>query len=558
MSVSSSGAITTTGNVAGTASYASNAELLDGLDSTVFTLTSSFAAQTASFTAFTASQNILNGKYATTGSNTFTGIQTINSNLIVTGSITAQTLVVQTVSSSVIYSSGSNVFGNNISNTQTFTGSVNITGSQTISNGDLTLSGNRSIFLSNSNPAAGVIRFYNATSGSTKSAIGSYFNVADEGNLEFLTGGTTTRMIISSSGYVGIGTNTPTAIMQIQGAQAGVSGKNLTISYNGTYYAEYTEKSITAFNNELIFGTGTGGTEKMRILSGGNVGIGVSNPSAILHLASSVAGTSSPFFIQNSNSSGTGARIVFAPNSNFGVGDLGAAITATSTAGGYDVNLVFTTYKSGVGSATVMTIAGSTKIVTMSNNFVASAGFNSYDGDGLFAANATYCSINTPGSSNRIRFGYNDYGSGQYWGRIGFFQTTNWSLGGIGSAGNDFSIGTAYNGSQLYIYSNGNYAFSGSNVSDRRKKTNINYITTNQLDNILKLKPATFNKIADEVVSENIHTGFIAQDILELGIPNLVMGSDEGGYGLDYNGILSLAVKAIQELKAEIDELKNK
>ena len=76
MSVSSSGAITTTGNVAGTASYASNAELLDGLDSTVFTLTSSFAAQTASFTAFTASQNILNGKYATTGSNTFTGFKT--------------------------------------------------------------------------------------------------------------------------------------------------------------------------------------------------------------------------------------------------------------------------------------------------------------------------------------------------------------------------------------------------------------------------------------------------------------------------------------------------
>jgi hypothetical protein len=100
MSVSSSGTIETTGNVAGTASYASNAELFDGLDSTVFTLTSSFAAQTASFTAFTssvntftaslnsfsasiltftASQNILNGTYATTGSNTFRGSQYISS-----------------------------------------------------------------------------------------------------------------------------------------------------------------------------------------------------------------------------------------------------------------------------------------------------------------------------------------------------------------------------------------------------------------------------------------------------------------------------------------------
>jgi len=145
MSVSSSGAITTTGNVAGTASYASNAELLDGLDSTVFTLTSSFAAQTASFTAFsssvnsftsslnsfsasvltfTASQNILNGTYATTGSNTFAGIQTINSNLIVTGSITAQTLVVQTITSSVSTITGSTNFGSLAANTHTFTGNA--------------------------------------------------------------------------------------------------------------------------------------------------------------------------------------------------------------------------------------------------------------------------------------------------------------------------------------------------------------------------------------------------------------------------------------------------
>ena len=77
--------INTSGQLSGSspvlsASYASNAELLDGLDSTVFTLTSSFNAQTASFTAFTssinsfsasilsytASQNITNGTFTTT------------------------------------------------------------------------------------------------------------------------------------------------------------------------------------------------------------------------------------------------------------------------------------------------------------------------------------------------------------------------------------------------------------------------------------------------------------------------------------------------------------
>ena len=125
-------------------SYASNAETLDGLDSTVFTLTSSFAAQTASFTAFTASVNsftasqlVLNGTYATTGSNTFAGIQTVNSNLVVTGSITAQTLVVQTITSSVDFVTGSTRFGSLSSNTHIITGSMYVTGAFYVTTGSV-------------------------------------------------------------------------------------------------------------------------------------------------------------------------------------------------------------------------------------------------------------------------------------------------------------------------------------------------------------------------------------------------------------------------------------
>ena len=50
----------------------------------------------------------------------------------VAGTLTAQTLVVQTISSSIIYSSGSNTFGNSLANNQIFTGSVSITGSLTV------------------------------------------------------------------------------------------------------------------------------------------------------------------------------------------------------------------------------------------------------------------------------------------------------------------------------------------------------------------------------------------------------------------------------------------
>ena len=175
MSVSSSGAITTTGVISGSnalsASYAVNAT------------SASYAATSSYASAFN-----------------------------VAGTLTATTLVVQTITSSVSTITGSTNFGSLAANTHTFTGSVLVSGSQTISNGDLTISGNRNIYLSNSNPAAGVIRFYNATSGSTKSAIGSYFNTADEGNLEFLTGGTT-----SSDRALWIGSSANNNILKVQG-----------------------------------------------------------------------------------------------------------------------------------------------------------------------------------------------------------------------------------------------------------------------------------------------------------------------------------------------------
>jgi hypothetical protein len=93
----------------------------------------------ASILNYTASQNILNGKYATTGSNTFEGVQTINSNLIVTGSITAQTLVVQTITSSVDFVTGSTHFGTISSNTHEFTGSVSVSGSLAINGSNVIL-----------------------------------------------------------------------------------------------------------------------------------------------------------------------------------------------------------------------------------------------------------------------------------------------------------------------------------------------------------------------------------------------------------------------------------
>jgi hypothetical protein len=105
----------------------------------LYSATASLNEFSASMLSFTASQKNSNGTFATTGSNIFEGVQTINSNLVVTGSITAQTLVVQTITSSVDFVTGSTHFGTIIDNTHQFTGSVSISGSLSVNDSNVIL-----------------------------------------------------------------------------------------------------------------------------------------------------------------------------------------------------------------------------------------------------------------------------------------------------------------------------------------------------------------------------------------------------------------------------------
>jgi len=74
----------------------------------------------------------LTGSFATTGSNTFVATQTINADLIVSGTINAYKINTTIESSSVIFSSGSNILGDSTSDTQTLNGTVIVSGSQRI------------------------------------------------------------------------------------------------------------------------------------------------------------------------------------------------------------------------------------------------------------------------------------------------------------------------------------------------------------------------------------------------------------------------------------------
>ena len=90
--------------------------------------------------------------------------------------------------------------------------------------------------------------------------------------------------------------------------------------------------------------------------------------------------------------------------------------------------------------------------------------------------------------------------------------------------------------------------------SDLRMKENISDVE-NGLNMVLKMKPKHFDYING--IKNNL--GFIAQDIQEI-IPQAVSVSDEvtGMLALKSDFIVPYLVKAIQELKAEIDTLKNK
>lgn len=82
----------------------------------------------------------LSGSLRISGSVHITGSSTVGGDLAVTGKVTAREFIATTVSSSVLFESGSSQFGNSLDDTHIFTGSINVTGSLN-QIGDLSTSG---------------------------------------------------------------------------------------------------------------------------------------------------------------------------------------------------------------------------------------------------------------------------------------------------------------------------------------------------------------------------------------------------------------------------------
>ena len=142
---------------------------------------------------------------------------------------------------------------------------------------------------------------------------GMYLPFAD--SLGFSTGGTN-RMVIDSSGNVGVGTTSPGQPLDVVGiARAGRFVANGTINNAGLPQLTFNSDSDTGLYliaNDIL-GFSTGGANRLVIDSSGNVGIGLTNPSHPLHLQRSgytqaTLESSNDSFELDINSFGTGKQ----------------------------------------------------------------------------------------------------------------------------------------------------------------------------------------------------------------------------------------------------------
>ncbi len=330
----------------------------------------------------------------------------------------------------------------------------------------------------------------------------------------------------------------------------------------------------------------TSGWCNTMIIIGGRVGIGNSSPLGKLHVTTSGITAGAPSLgwpVYNAELDSNARTIYFDTDGNGGVSTAGHGASLVLSLGSYyDSRVIITPPGNGGGSPgdqgtgrgkDLMLKAGTSDNganykggrLYLNGGIGYTSSYGGQVGDVLIQTIGSdgKVGINTSSPSytldvNGITRATRYYASTNY---FGFFpnygNTVTWEIGSDASYPGMYF----YNGSGGYAFRMtvaGSATFAGGVTSDIRTKQCIKSIDNNATDFIKELKPVSYEFIGDCI--KKTRRGFIAQDVLETSIPDLVLGNgeEEGGtYGLDYDGILSLAVKAIQEQQCTIDTLKS-
>ena len=430
---------------------------------------------------------------------------------------------------------------------------------------------------------------------------------------EYLNGSYTSRLFISKDGNVGIGTSTPNYKLSVANASTRIisatyiDGANGIMSHAGA--PNYGLESFQIRGDSISFWTDYDashyqGLERMRITSEGDVLIrGTYNPYSQANRGNITLNGSNSNIIAFANNSSAKAYIYhngldFEINNGV-AGLLKFATNSTERmriTGGGDTSIYG---RVGIGNGS-------------------GAGYSSYQlyirgnsnsSDVIMQIdNTKYGSTDSSGES-KLKFGWNNHSAAaisaykdgtvnrtgfKFYTEVGYnvpvekMRITSGGevdiVGTVKSGGNQrFGAGPAHGNSGdpgittkantnagIYWNSDGSGGWGGGNFttnnSDRNMKTNIVPMGINALNIIDSLETKYFNwtEKANRGDTSIRKAGIIAQDLKEL-MPEAVYGtewSDEdenaNGLALDLNATTALLIKAIQELKAEIELLKSK
>jgi hypothetical protein len=418
---------------------------------------------------------------------------------------------------------------------------------------------------------------------------------------------TVPAMTISGSGNVGIGTASPTnSTLEVRKNEDSISWGSVATLYGYiTYGTSYTFGENVAIiktpaSTGIVFQPA--GTEKVRITSGGNVGIGITSPSAKLDVYAGADATSNlVLWGQTIRNEGNGAATGYGAGLKLklssdgepykwagiaavaGTGysnrtDLGLFTAAASTANATEKVRITGDGNVGIGTdspTALLHIKGpgfplarierATTFTNQVRSTFSSVHSTTEDMIDGFGSDISFIIQDSSGVSNEIanfgayRDGADNNGALAFYTRISGAKSERMTIRASGKV----LIGTTDNGA-YNLQCNGTGVWGAGayvNGSDARLKEDIKPILSG-IDYINKMNPVSFKYLESYSKDRTIQTGFIAQELKEVfkdeeWVEGIVKKGNKH-YNVAYQNIIPILVKAIQEQQTIIEDLKSR
>jgi hypothetical protein len=347
------------------------------------------------------------------------------------------------------------------------------------------------------------------------------------------------RLRITSTGTLGIGTTTlPYGMVTIKSnSSTSYAGLNVFANSNNNFIALNHTGTLGIIETESFTGGGftpiafvTGGAERMRITTGGFVGIATSNPDLFQTAARNLV-----------IGSGTGNNGMTIFSGTAHAGSLHFADAQTTGAASY---AGYINYEHGTDTMNFGTSSTERMRIT-------SGGMVGIGTAGASSTRLTVAGADATGSNYSVVFNNNTT-------TMFFIRNDGLILTGSLSA-SPYNLSTT--GRNAVIESNGVLGYL---VSTRESKANIKSIEN--IDFINQLNPVSFNyrkkdydtnTFTDELY-DNITYGFIADEVEKVNKDLAFYNEDGSLAGVEYNSIIAILTKAVQELNIEVELLKAK